>query len=116
MLCAKSLRIVPAAAFGRIRIAHDFPVLHDRILALERLNHHRPGDHVGDEIVVERPFFVHRVETLSLLAAQMQHFRRDDLQPRLFEASIDLPDQILFDAVGLNDRKRPFDSHNSSRC
>ena len=75
----------------------------DGILAFERLHHHRAGGHIADQIAIERPFPVHRIKGAGLGLVQMHHARGDHLQSGGFETPIDLADDVLFNAVGLDD-------------
>jgi hypothetical protein len=43
----------------------------------------------------------------------VDHPRRDDLEPGLLETGIDLADDVLGHRVGLDDRKRALDSHET---
>jgi hypothetical protein len=54
---------------------------------------------------------VHGVETFGLGAGQRQHAGGHDLQAGPLEARVDLPDRVLGDRIGLDDRKGAFHCH-----
>jgi hypothetical protein len=43
----------------------------------------------------------------------MHHAGSDDLESRLLEAAVDLTNQVLLNAVGLNNGKSAFDRHGN---
>ena len=88
----------------RIRGAHDVAILLYRILAFEHLHDHGPRGHVPDEVGEERSFLVHGIEALGLLLRETHHPGGDDTEPAFLETPDDFTDEILRDAVGLDDR------------
>ncbi len=54
---------------------------------------------------------VDAVERLGLGLRQLHHAGRDDAQAGLFEAMVDVADDVLADTVRLDDGKRAFEGH-----
>src|SRR6056297_3304924 len=97
-----------------VRRTHEVAVHCDGILPFQRLHHNRPRAHVGDQVREERALLVHGVEVLGLRLRQVQHAGGDDLQARILEPAVDLSDDVLLHAVGLDDGERLLTSHGDS--
>ena len=95
----------------RIGGAHQVAVLEHGVVALERLDHHRAGDHEVDQRAEERALAVHGVEAFRFLLGQVLHLGGDDLQAGLLEAGIDVADDVLGDGIGLDDGKGALQRH-----
>jgi hypothetical protein len=54
---------------------------------------------------------MHGVERPGVGRREVGHPGRDDAQAAGLEAPVDLADQVLLDAIGLDDGKRAFDRH-----
>ena len=83
------------------------------VLALEHGDHHGARGHVGAEVLVERTRSVDGVEGTGLSGGEVGHARRDNLQAALLEAVVDIADDVLLDAVRLDDGNGAFDSHGN---
>jgi hypothetical protein len=57
---------------------------------------------------------MHRVEALGLREAELHHAGADDPETGLLEAAIDLPDQVLLDAIGFDNGERSSAMKTSS--
>src|SRR3546814_14199012 len=55
--------------------AHQIAVSGNGILAFQRLNHHRAGDHELDQRVEERTFALYRIKPFRLAAREVLHLR-----------------------------------------
>jgi hypothetical protein len=94
--------------------AHDVAILEDGVVAFEHLDHHRTRAHELHQVVEEGTALVHRVEAFGLGARQVMHLRRHHFEARLLEPAVDLPDHVLRDGVGLDDREGALHRHEKS--
>jgi hypothetical protein len=88
---------------GRVGGPDDFAELGDRVFALEGDRDDRPGGHEFDELGVERPLAVHRVELARLLTGEAGHAGGQHAEPRGLEVREDLAGLAGGDRVGLDD-------------
>ncbi len=58
----------PVSRLCRIRGSHDLAISGNRLLALENLHHDGTRDHEFDQLAKKRPFAMHGIEFLCLLA------------------------------------------------
>src|SRR6056297_687297 len=106
-ICANRARI----GFRRVGGAHDLAVPGDGVIAFEHADHDGAGRHVAHQVLVERPLAMHGIKGTRLGRRKMPHPRGDHLEVPRLEATVDLAEQVLLDAVGLDDGKRAFDRH-----
>jgi len=95
----------------RIGGAQQVAVGQHGVLAFQRLDHHRAGDHELDQRVEERTLAVHGVEAFGFAAGQLLVLGGHDLQASLFEAGVDFADDVLGDGVRLDDGKGALQRH-----
>src|SRR5262245_42011155 len=98
-------------SFLRIGGAHDFAILRDGVVAFEHLHDDRTGGHVAHQVLVERALLVDGVERLGLELREVTHASGNDGQAGLFEAAIDLADEITGHAVRLDDGQGALERH-----
>src|SRR5450755_2381057 len=96
----------------RIGGAHELAVHCDRAFALEHLNHHRARDHEIDQVAEERAFAVNCIKAFRFITGQPSHPRRDDLESRFLETSINRPDDVFGNRVRFDDGKGTFYRHS----
>ena len=95
----------------RIGRAHHVAIALDRVVAFERLHHHRRRGHHCDELAEERPLLVHAVECLGLRARHQDALLRDDAQPGGLDPRIDGAGEVAARDVGFENGKSPFEGH-----
>ena len=95
----------------RIGGTHQFAVLGNRVLAFQRLDHDRTGNHEVHQILEEGALAVHSVETFCFGTGQLRHASGDDLQASVLKAGVDLADHVLCDCVRFDNRQCAFDCH-----
>src|SRR4051812_43448145 len=71
--------------FLRIGCAHQVAVLDDGVVALEGLDHHRPGNHEFHQVVEERPALVDGVKAFGIPSRQVRHASGDHLEAGFLE-------------------------------
>ncbi|MCY1457208.1 hypothetical protein D9M71_744800 [compost metagenome] len=86
------------------------------VVAFQRLDHHRAGDHELDQRVEERTLAVHGVEAFGFTTRQLLVLGGHNLQAGLFEAGVDFADHVLGNGVGLDDGKSALERHGNLRC
>ena len=111
MSVAKSLRMVPAAAFAGL-VA---PMI-SRFLAIafspsSTISTTGPEVMKLHQVLEEGPRLVDGVEALGLALRQVLQPDRDGLEALLLEAGDDLADDALLESVRLDDGERALDGH-----
>lgn len=94
--------------------AHQLAVPDNGILALQYLHHHGSGTHEIHERPEKWPLAMDRIEGLSLVSGQTQHTGGHNPEVRLLEARVNFTDEVLCDAIGLDDRQGTFDRHSTT--
>jgi hypothetical protein len=97
--------------FLRIGGTEQVAVGQHGVLAFQRLDHHRAGDHELDQRVEERALAVHGVEAFGFATRQLLVLGGDDLEAGLFKAGVDFTDDVLGNGVRLDDRKGALQRH-----
>ncbi len=90
--------------------AHDLAVLRDGVFSFEDHDEDGAGNHKVDEFLVKGPLFVDRVKGFCLVLRHVEHFGGDNTEAVSFKIFNDVPNHILTDRVGLDDRKRLLQS------
>ncbi len=99
----------------RVRSAHDFAILGNRVLAFENLHNHRASAHLVDEFAKEGALFVDGVKSLSLTAGHVDTLLCDDAQASGLDLGIDRTGQVAAGGVGLDDRKSVLNGHGAQK-
>src|SRR5690606_12261307 len=92
------------------RTDHTAPVL-DRVVALERGDHHRAPAHERAELVEERPFAVDGVEAFGLQTREPELAESQHPKALALHAVQDLPRRALFHGVGFDDAQGALACH-----
>lgn len=89
--------------FGRIGGANDFSILLNGVFTLESHDDNGTAAHELRELIEERAFAVHGIETARFAQREVDSLHCANPETFVFKTLDDRPDFVLLDGVGFDD-------------